>query len=251
MQAHQTEVPGPPEYVTPGNMATIKTPEEIKTMKRAAEAAQSVFSRALPFIRIGATERGIADKMMAFALEIPGVTGAAFPAIIASGPNGAQPHAEITDRAFEDGDFVTVDFGVILDGFASDMTRTFLLGKPTEKQLKIYNSVQRSQAAGVAAAKAGLACAALDAVCRGLIEEDGYGEYFIHTTGHGIGTEVHEDPRIGKTSEAVLESGMVVTIEPGIYIEGFGGVRIEDTVIVTETGCEVITPEIPKALMLL
>ena len=215
-------------------------------MKRAAEATQTVFARALPFIRAGATERLIADKMEELALSLPGVSGLAFPTIVASGPNGAKPHSEISDRAFEDGDLITVDFGVIIKGFSSDMTRTFMLGAPLETQRKIYDSVKRSQAAGLVAAKAGVACAALDAVCRGIIEKDGYGDYFIHSTGHGVGAEVHEDPRLSKNSDAVLEAGMVVTIEPGIYIEGLGGVRIEDTIVVTETGCEILTPGISK-----
>ena len=232
-------------------MAAIKTAKEIAIMKNAAETAQSVFARIIEFIRIGATEQEIADKMETFAMAISGVSGLAFPTIIASGPNGAQPHAELTDRKFKRGDFVTVDFGVMMDGYASDMTRTFMIGRPTAKQRKIYKSVQRSQAAGVAAARAGLACAELDRICRNLIYDDGYGDYFIHTTGHGVGTDVHEQPRIGAKSDAVLEAGMIITIEPGIYIEGFGGVRIEDTVLITETGCEVFTPLIPKELILL
>jgi len=227
-------------------MAIIKTPEEIKIMKRAAKATQTVFASALPFIHAGVTEREIACKMEEMALAIEEVSGLAFPPIIASGPNGSQPHAEVTDRILEEGDLVTIDFGVAIAGYMSDMTRTFLLGNVSAVQRKIYDSVKRAQAAGLAAAKAGIACSELDAICRCIIENDGYGDYFIHTTGHGIGTEVHEDPRIGKNSEAFLEAGMVITIEPGIYIEGLGGVRIEDTVIITETGCENMTPTIPK-----
>jgi len=228
-------------------MAEVKTPDEIAILKRAAKAAKKVFVRTLPFIRAGNSEREIAEMMEGFAMEIPGVSGLAYPAIIASGPNGAMPHAEITDRKIRTGDFVTVDFGVMLEGYASDITRTFMVGEPDECQRKIYRSVLRSQKAGIASAKAGMLCSELDGVCRGLIESDGYGEYFIHTTGHGVGKEVHEDPRIGKNSEGRLEAGMVVTIEPGIYIEGMGGVRIEDTVIITESGCEVITKGISKA----
>ena len=227
-------------------MALIKTPEEIIIMKRAAKATQTVFASVLPYIKAGVTEREIADKMEQIAKGLDGVSDLAFPTIVASGPNGAQPHAEITDRVIEDNDLVTIDFGVMIDGYAGDITRTFLLGDITQTQQKIYDSVKRAQAAGLAAAKAGVACAALDAVCRNIIEKDGYGEFFIHTTGHGVGTKVHEDPRIGKNSEAVLETDMIVTIEPGIYIEGLGGVRIEDTVIITDTGCQVITPKIPK-----
>ena len=227
-------------------MALVKTAKEIATLKRAAKATEKAFAHVLPLVRAGATERQIADAMEEYALWLPGVEGLAFPPIIASGPNGSQPHAEVTDRALEDGDLVTIDFGVMLGGYASDITRTFMIGTPTETQAKIYESVRRAQAAGVAAAKAGVPCSEVDAACRNLIEEDGYGEYFIHTTGHGVGVEVHEDPRLAAASEAVLEAGMAVTIEPGIYIEGLGGVRIEDTVIVTESGCTVITPGIPK-----
>jgi len=227
-------------------MALVKTPVEIAIMKRAAKATQKVFESALPLIRVGAVERDVAHKMEEFALELDGVGGLAFPPIIASGPNGSNPHAEVTDRAFVNGDFITIDFGVTVEGYASDMTRTFLLGPLTQIQRKIYDSVKRAQTAGLAAAKSGMACAELDAVCRNIIEKDGYGEYFVHTTGHGLGKEVHEDPRIGKNSETFLETGMVVTIEPGIYIDGLGGVRIEDTVVITETGCEIITPKIPK-----
>ena len=229
-------------------MAEVKTPDEIAILKRAAKAAVKAFVRTLPFIREGASEREIAGLLESFAMEIPGVSGLAYPAIVASGPNGAMPHAEITDRKIKAGDFVTVDFGVILDGFASDITRTFMIGEPTKEQRKIYRSVLKSQKAGIAAAIAGMPCSELDAVCRGLIEKDGYGDYFIHTTGHGIGTEVHEDPRIGTNSESSLEAGMAVTIEPGIYIEGYGGVRIEDTIVITGSGCEVITKGISKEL---
>jgi len=231
-------------------MAAVKKPDEIAVLRRAAKAAVTVFRRVLPYIRVGTAESEIANRMEKFALKIPGCSGPAFPTIIASGPNGAKPHAEITDRVFEKGDFVTVDFGLFLNGYASDMTRTFSLGEPSETQRKIYESVRRSLSAGLAAAKAGMACAALDAVCRGLIEKDGYGEYFIHTTGHGIGTEVHENPRIGKNSDEILEAGMVVTIEPGIYIEGLGGVRFEETVVILENGCEIITRGITKEFIL-
>ena len=217
-------------------------------LRRAAKTTEKVFVRVLPFIKAGITERQLADRMTEYALELADVAELAFPPIVASGPNSAGPHAEVTDRTLETGDLVTVDFGVKLGGYASDMTRTFILGEPTETQRKIYDSVYRAQAAGIAAAKAGISCIALDAVCRGIIEKDGYGEYFVHTTGHGVGTEVHEDPRIGKKSEAVLEAGMVVTIEPGIYIEGLGGVRIEDMVVITDDGCKILTTKIPKEL---
>jgi Xaa-Pro aminopeptidase len=230
----------------------IKTTEEIAALKRAARAGTAVFEQILPRIRAGVTERSLAAQMETFAEALNGCGaygGLSFPSIIASGPNGADPHAEPSDRALAPGDFITIDFGVMIDGYCSDMTRTFLLGAPTEKQRAVYDSVLRAQEAGLAAARGGIRCKDLDRVCRSLIEADGYGDYFIHTTGHGIGTEVHEDPRIGKESEAVLEANMAVTIEPGIYLKDWGGVRIEDTVILTEDGCEVITAGIPKELI--
>lgn len=232
-------------------MAIIKTPEEIIKLKRSAAAAEVVFEYIIPNIVAGYREHVLASMMKRYAMDVPGVTDLAFPPIVASGSNGAQPHAEITERALEANDLVTIDFGVIRDGYASDITRTFMLGNATETQQKIYAAVLRAQLAGLNAARPGMSFAELDAVCRGSIENDGYGEYFVHTTGHGVGTEVHEEPRLGKESEGVLEPGMVVTIEPGIYIEGIGGVRIEDTVVITETGCENITPRISKNIALL
>jgi Xaa-Pro aminopeptidase len=229
----------------------VKTQEEIDALRRAARAGSAVFAQTLPLLRVGVTERFIAAQMEAFAEALTGYGtygGLAFPAIIASGPNGADPHAEPTDRAFEPGDFVTIDFGVIIDGYCSDMTRTFLLGEPTEKQHEIYGSVLRAQEAGLSAARGNIISKDLDRVCRQIIEADGYGEYFIHSTGHGIGTEVHEDPRIAKDKETLLEAGMAITIEPGIYLKDWGGVRIEDTVILTPDGCEVITTGIGKEL---
>jgi len=227
-------------------MAIIKTADEIQKLKAAAKVGNTVFARIPSFLAPGRTERELALLMENFARETVEGSGAiwgglSFPPIIASGPNGALPHAEVTDRVFEPGDFVTVDFGVLLDGYVSDKTRTYSIGKISDKQREIYRIVETAQKAGVAAARAGVPCRELDAVCRTIIADAGYGEYFVHTTGHGVGIEVHEDPRIGKDSAETLAAGMVVTIEPGIYIEGWGGVRIEDTVVITESGCEVIT----------
>jgi Xaa-Pro aminopeptidase len=261
-------------------MAVIKTEAEIEKLKRAARAGSAAFARVLPMILPGVSERQIAELLEAFAQEACGAAygGLAFPPIIASGPNGAHPHAEPSDRVIEAGDFVTVDFGVIVEDYCSDMTRTFFISgaergtgaesahlapplsapsaapilparaRPTRKQIAVYNAVYAAQTAGVLEARPGIMCRDLDRVCRGIIEDAGFGEDFIHTTGHGVGTEVHENPRIGKDSRETLAVGMVVTIEPGIYIEGWGGVRIEDTVVVTKSGCEVITRGIAKEL---
>ncbi|MDR1798223.1 MAG: aminopeptidase P family protein [Clostridiales Family XIII bacterium] len=241
-------------------MSIVKTKKEIETLKAAAAIGSEVFLRILPQLVPGATEKGLAARMTALAKEL-GADDLSFPPIIASGKNGAQPHAVPTNRMLRKGDFVTIDFGVTKDGFCSDMTRTFFVAggkasggkgaprRPTAKQARIYDIVLTAQLAGIEAARPGMACKDLDAVCRGIIEQAGFGRYFIHTTGHGVGTEIHEDPRIGKKSDAVLEAGMVVTIEPGVYIGGWGGVRIEDTVVITEEGCEVITLGVGKSLL--
>ena len=234
-------------------MASVKTQKEILILKRAAMAGTAVFEQILPLIKAGVSEISIAKQMEEIAESLDGYGtygGLSFPPIIASGPNGAEPHAVPSDRLFESGDLVTVDFGLVIDGYCSDMTRTFMLGEPTDKQREVYGSVLRAQEAGLAAARPGISCMELDRVCRSLIESDGYGEYFVHTTGHGIGTEVHESPRIGKDTELILEAGMAITIEPGIYIKDWGGVRIEDTIILTDDGNEIITSGISKDLII-
>jgi Xaa-Pro aminopeptidase len=233
-------------------MAMIKTHEELKLLREAALLGTAVYREIIPEIAAGVSEHAIAARMEQIALSYDGVTGLSFPTIVASGPNGALPHAVPTDRDIEAGDFVTIDFGLMYKGYASDETRTFAVGKPAAQLLEIYEVVRESQQAGVDVAKAGMIGSELDKVCRDIIVRAGYGDYFIHTTGHGIGTEVHEDPRVGKDSHAVvLQENMAVTIEPGIYIEGLGGVRIEDTVLITKNGCEVITAGIPKTLITL
>lgn len=227
----------------------IKTKEEIELLKKAAIVGNATFSYIIKEIRCGISEQEIADKMEEFASKAEGYEGLSFPPIIASGPNSALPHAPLTDRLIQDGDLLTIDFGVIINGYCSDMTRTVVIGKPSEKQALIYNIVKESQQLGLEAVKNGVIAKDVDYASRNHIEEAGYGEYFIHTTGHGIGTEVHESPRVAKDKDTVLETGMAITIEPGIYIDGFGGVRIEDTVIITNTGCEIITGGVSKELI--
>jgi Xaa-Pro aminopeptidase len=223
----------------------IKTNEEIEIMKFAAAIGCEAFEAALLYIfdqkAAGLTETDIAEFMEGFSSSFLEYQGVSFPPIIASGPNSAKPHAELTDRKIRNGDFLTIDFGVMVGGFASDMTRTLVIGDVSEKQRLIYDTVLKAQLAGIEAAKPGIVAKNLDKIVRDIITEAGFGEYFLHTTGHGVGNEVHEDPRIGKDDETVLEENMVITIEPGIYIEYFGGVRIEDTVVITRDGCEVIT----------
>ena len=190
---------------------------------------------------IGRTERQVAADLE-YRMRKAGSERVSFDTIVASGPNSAMPHHGADDRVIESGDLVTIDFGAHLRGFNSDMTRTFVMGKLTDFAKEIYNVVLKSQLAGVAAATPGTALVDVDRACREVIEEAGYGEYFVHSTGHGIGLHVHEGPSAASTSKGHLEENMTLTIEPGIYIPGKGGVRIEDTLIITSGAPKIITP---------
>ena len=232
-------------------MSEIKTKEEIELLRKAAKVGSEVFKYIIPEIKRGITESEIAAKMEEFASKAEGYDDLSFPPIIASGPNSALPHAPLSEREIQEGDFLTIDFGVVINGYCSDMTRTFLIGEPSAKQREIYNIVKESQQKGLEAVRDGALSKDIDFASRSIIDNAGYGEYFIHTTGHGIGTEVHESPRVAKDNETIMKTDMAVTIEPGIYIEEFGGVRIEDTVIITNTGCEIITGGVSKDLIVL
>ncbi len=175
------------------------------------------------------------------AMRARGADGPAFTTIVASGPNSAIPHATPTNRAFLDGDLVIVDVGALVEGYRSDMTRTFAIGDLPPVAIEINSVVARANAAGVAAVGAGVEAAAVDDACRSIITDAGYGEAFVHGTGHGIGLDIHELPAVRRANTAILQPGQVITIEPGIYLPGFGGVRIEDSVVVTETGCHLLT----------
>lgn len=165
----------------------------------------------------------------------------AFRTIVASGKRSAKPHGFATDKKIKRGDLVVIDFGAVYNGYCSDMTRTFVVGKPTKKQKKVYRIVKEAQRRAIKAVRAGRACREIDKAARSYIEKQGFGKYFIHNTGHGIGRKVHEAPKISKKNRCRLREGMVIAIEPGIYIKGWGGVRIEDMVLVTRTGCKVLT----------
>jgi Xaa-Pro aminopeptidase len=181
-------------------------------------------------IRPDVSEIDIADEID-FQMNKMGLTPS-FDTIVASGENGAQPHAVPSDRKLRSGDMITIDLGCKYAGYCGDMTRTFALGNISEDYKKIYEIVKNAQIAGVQAVEDGIICKNVDAVSRGMIQQAGFGEYFVHGTGHGVGTQVHEFPRINASSNTVLKRHMVVTVEPGIYIKNIGGVRIEDTVVV-------------------
>lgn len=219
-----------------------KAPEELQELSRVAHLATSCFEQLLAdgVLRAGKREREIAAELE-YRFRMAGADGIGFDTIVASGPNSAKPHHNASDRVIEAGDLVTFDFGIISNGWNSDMTRTVAVGEPSGRARDIYSAVQRAQAAGVAAVTAGVDCAAVDKVCRDIITEAGFGEYFVHSTGHGLGLDVHEAPSLSATSEDKLAAGMVVTVEPGIYIPGECGVRIEDSVVVTDAEARVLT----------
>ncbi len=218
----------------------VKDGGELEALKRAAAVADQAFAKALEIF-----EEGISESDFCIELEYQmrkfGARKPSFDSIVASGPNGAKPHAGVTERSIRAGELVTVDFGVQLDGFMSDMTRTIWIGQLPELETTVYSTVRQAQQAAVDAVKPGLLAKDIDAVARDLIGAAGYRDAFSHGLGHGIGLAVHELPGMRSTSETELLAGMVVTIEPGIYLAGQTGCRVEDSVIVTAHGCEPIT----------
>jgi Xaa-Pro aminopeptidase len=190
---------------------------------------------------------------VALALEVDmrrrGATGVSFDPIVASGPNAAKPHARPTDRPIRHGELVVLDFGCVVDGYCSDMTRTVSVGDPGPDATRVYEVVLESQRAGRSAVRAGAAAAAVDRACRDVIAAAGWGDAFTHGTGHGVGLEIHEAPRVAASARDTLARDYVVTVEPGVYLSGLGGVRIEDTVVVTDNGTDVLTDS-PKDLVL-
>jgi Xaa-Pro dipeptidase len=217
----------------------------LDAMRRAVKVAQAAFSAWLAELRIGMTEQQAAARLTA-ALLYGGAEALAFAPIVAGGPRGALPHATPSERPFESGDWVVVDWGAKVDGYASDITRMVVFGEPEGTLRKVHEIVLRANRAGCAAVQPGILTADVDAAARGVIEAAGYGTEFVHRTGHGLGLETHELPNIIQGSEIVLSPGMTFTVEPGIYISGLGGVRIEDDVAVTEDGVEVLT-SLPRA----
>jgi Xaa-Pro dipeptidase len=216
-----------------------KREDEIEKILRAAAitdaAGDEVFSR----IRVGMSEIDVALMLGSIIAERGGTL--AFPSLVQSGPNSAMPHAEPSSRKLAASDFVLLDFGSAFDGYNADTTRMAVIGEPSPKHREIYDLVLRAHDAAIAAVRAGVTTGDVDAAARRVIVAGGYGEQFFHRVGHGLGLEIHEDPSLDPGSATVLESGMVFTIEPGIYIPGFGGVRIEDDVAVEQDGCRVLT----------
>lgn len=222
----------------------VKDASEIATLREAAWRLDGVVAAALAAVRAGVAERAVAVRIEA-AMRDAGYERLAFDTIVASGPNAALPHHRAGDRLLANGDLVVLDFGGVLDGYCSDITRTVSIGWPSPRARDLYDAVYEAQQAAIDAVKPGVLTTAVDAAARSVLEAKGLGPNFGHGTGHGLGLDVHEDPRVGKPRTDVepvpLEVGMVFTIEPGAYIAGFGGVRIEDDVLVTADGCEMLT----------
>ncbi|MBZ8177868.1 M24 family metallopeptidase [Corynebacterium sp. 3HC-13] len=224
------------------NIRLIKDPIELTGLRNIAELATTALADLLAAgeLAVGRTEREVAADLE-YRMRLAGSERTSFDTIVASGPNTAKPHHTATDRVLRRGDLVTIDYGAYADGFNSDATRTFIMGEPTDFSREIYEVVLQAQLAGIAAATAGIALVDVDRACRDIISQAGYGEYFVHSTGHGVGMEVHEGPSASTVGKGELAPGMTLTIEPGIYIPGRGGVRIEDTLIITRSQPEIIT----------
>jgi len=217
-----------------------KDDDEIALIRRAAAIADTAFSAVIENLRPGRSERDVAWAF-ASAVRSAGGAGVAYDTIVASGPNGSRPHHATGDRALQLGDLVIVDAGAEFAGYRSDMTRSFVLGSPTTRQRELLDAVQRAQSRGVEAVRPGGPAAAVDAACRESLDRDGLAQWFIHGTGHGVGLDIHEAPSVRRTATATLAPGHVITVEPGVYLSGEGGVRWEDTVVVTGTGVETLT----------
>ena len=228
---------------------TLGVVEELRLVKDAGEAARIRTACAIADAALAEVRHRLAQQPseIEFGLELDaamrrlGAADVSFETIVASGPNGAKPHHHPSHRTIESGDLVVIDFGALVDGYHSDMTRTVAVGDVGLDRLRMLEVVLASQQAGVEAVAPGVSAADVDAVCRAVIDEAGWGDAFLHSTGHGVGLDIHEEPRVSGRSTATLVAGHVVTVEPGVYLSELGGVRIEDTLLVTEDGCDRLT----------
>ena len=219
----------------------VKSPEEIALIRQSVETNSRAFEQAVARVRPGMKEQDLAAELE-YRMRRLGAEKPSFETIVAGGARSALPHAQPTASPLRSGGLVVVDMGAIQEGYCSDMTRMLFLGKPGAKVRRAYRAVLEAQLAAVDAVRAGVKTARVDAAARDVLKGYGLDSAFVHSTGHGLGLEIHEPPRIGKRDKNKLQAGMAITIEPGVYLEGFGGIRIEDTVVVTERGCEILTP---------
>jgi len=224
-----------------------KDPGEIERIRKAVQLGSRALEETLPLLRAGMTELEVAAEIE-YRMRRYGGERPSFETIVASGPRAALPHARATARRIRPNEFILMDLGVILNGYASDMTRTVFLGKAPAKAARMYRAVLEAVEEAEATVEAGRPCEAVDRAARRVLRRYGYGRFFTHSTGHGLGMEVHELPRIARGQKTPLPQGATITVEPGVYLEGYGGVRIEDVVVVRKGGHEVLTPT-PKQLL--
>lgn len=231
------------------SLREVKDVSEIETIRKACQIADSAFEHILTYIKPGMTEIQVANELD-FYMRSLGASGVSFETIVASGLRSAMPHGVASDKVIEEGDFITIDFGCYYDGYVSDMTRTISLGEPSDKLKEIYQIVKGAQQRVLDVAKPGMTGIELDAVARDYITEHGYGEAFGHSTGHGIGLEIHEGPNVSKVADKAFVPGNIITNEPGIYLPGIGGVRIEDDMLITEDGMDRLTHSTKELIIL-
>jgi len=224
-----------------------KDQAEVEAMRRAVKIAQEALEATIPLIKIGMSEKELASELVVQLLKQGSEPEIPFAPIVSGGPNAANPHASPSERKLQAGELLVIDWGATYDGYISDLTRTFAVGEVGEEYKKIHKIVQEANAAGRAAGKPGVPCANVDKAARDVIENAGYGVYFTHRTGHGIGMEGHEEPYMRGDNMQLLESGMAFTVEPGIYLPDRNGVRIEDNVVITETGADVLS-DMPREI---
>lgn len=243
-----TLTPSKTEEIINGIRA-VKTEKEVNCIKRAQGIAEAAFEHILGFIKEGVTEKEIALQLDYFMLR-NGAEALSFETIAVSGANSSKPHGVPTDKKVQRGDFITMDYGAVFEGYHSDMTRTVAVGEISSKQAQVYYTVLEAQFRAISVLKAGVKCSDGDKAARDVIADAGYGDYFRHSTGHGVGIEIHETPNLSPKSKTVLTVNNIVTVEPGIYIPGEFGVRIEDMVLIKKNNCENLT-KMKKELVIL
>jgi Xaa-Pro aminopeptidase/Xaa-Pro dipeptidase len=221
-------------------LRALKDDEEVGEIKKAIKIAEKALTDLRSFIKPGVTEADLAVELD-YRMRRGGAGNLSFDTIAASGPNAALPHATPGNRRVAEGDFVLIDYGAVYNGYHSDETRMFCVGSPSPRQREAYNAVLEAHDRAIAAIREGVACGEIDRIARSFLEHNGLGKYFTHGTGHGVGLDVHEAPRLSTGREDLLEAGMVVTVEPGVYFPGEWGIRIEDMALVAKDGCEVLT----------
>jgi len=240
LKEHLSRVTFIPLTAEISGLRACKEPPEIEKMRKAIQIASESFLDTLPRLKPGVHERTAGD-FLEVRMKRRGGEAPAFPTIVASGPRAALPHGKASDKGMEKGETVVVDFGVRYQGYHSDETKTLILGRPDARQKKIYDLVRKAQERAIRAIRPGVNVRTIDRAAREVISRAGYGKFFGHGTGHGIGLAVHEPPTLSPRGSGVVEAGMIFSVEPGIYLPGWGGVRLEDLVLVTDRGCEVLT----------